>query len=211
MRSYTLDTTAAQQANQNSYIDQTGKYVGIFTIAKALTSRSGTEGIEFSFRAQDGRQANYLTLWTFNTKGEALYGFKVLNALMTVMGVKELTPKSGSITKQDGSKEDVIAYPDLHNKPVGLVLQKEFYFKDNGEEGYKFNIFAPFQASTELMAKEVLEGKVQPQALASIISNLKDKPAPAQQQRQAPAGNVYQDARNGSQPDDPFGANFGNY
>lgn len=213
MRSYTLDTTAAQQANQNSYIDQTGKYVGVFTVAKAVTSRSGTEGIEFSFRAQDGRQANYLTLWTFNAKGEALYGFKVLNALMTVMGIKELTPKSGNVAKPDGTKEQAIGYPDLHNKPVGLVLQKEFYFKDNGEEGYKFNIFAPFQASTELMAKEVLEGKVQPQALAHIISNLKDKPAPApaQQQRQVPAGNAYQAARNGQQSDDPYGPDFGNY
>lgn len=212
MRSYTLDTTAAQQANQNSYIDQTGKYIGAFIVAKAVTSRSGTEGIEFSFKAQDGRQANYLTLWTFNSQGEALYGFKVLNALMTVMGVKELHPKKGSAAKPDGTREEAIAYPDLHNKPVGIVLQKEFYFKDNGEEGYKFNIFAPFQAGTELMAKELLDNKTQPQALASIISSLKDKPAPAQQSRGGQTGNAYQaPAQNGSQPADPFGSDFGNF
>lgn len=211
MRSYTLDTTAAQQANQNSYIDQTGKYIGAFIVAKAVTSRSGTEGIEFSFKAQDGRQANYLTLWTFNSQGEALYGFKVLNALMTVMGVKELHPKKGSAAKPDGTREEAIAYPDLHNKPVGIVLQKEFYIKDNGDEGYKFNIFAPFQAGTELMAKEILENKTQPQALASIISSLKDKPAPAQQSRGGQTNNAYQPPQNGSQPADPFGSDFGNF
>lgn len=211
MRSYTLDTTAAQQANQNSYIDQTGKYIGAFIVAKAVTSRSGTEGIEFSFKAQDGRQANYLTLWTFNSQGEALYGFKVLNALMTVMGVKELHPKKGSAAKPDGTREEAIAYPDLHNKPVGIVLQKEFYIKDNGDEGYKFNIFAPFQAGTELMAKEILENKTQPQALASIISSLKDKPAPAQQSRGGQTNNTYQTPLNGSQPADPFGSDFGNF
>lgn len=211
MRSYTLDTTAAQQANQNSYIDQTGKYIGAFIVAKAVTSRSGTEGIEFSFKAQDGRQANYLTLWTFNSQGEALYGFKILNALMTVMGVKELHPKKGSAAKPDGTREEAIAYPDLHNKPVGIVLQKEFYIKDNGDEGYKFNIFAPFQAGTELMAKEILDNKTQPQALASIISSLKDKPAPAQQSRAGQTNNSYQAARNGAQADDPFGSDFGNF
>lgn len=211
MRSYTLDTNAAQQANQNSYIDQTGKYVGAFTVAKAVTSRSGTEGIEFSFRSKDGRQANFLTLWTYNAKGEALYGFKVLNALMTVMDVKEIAPKNGSITKQDGTKEAITGYPDLHGKPVGLVLQKEFYIKDNGDEGYKFNIYAPFQAGTELMAKEILDNKTQPQALTSIISSLKDKPAPAQQSRGNQPNNAYQASRDGSQPADPFGSEFGNF
>ncbi|MFT2242702.1 hypothetical protein ACMV56_27540, partial [Klebsiella pneumoniae] len=87
----------------------------------------------------------------------------------------------------------------------------EFYFKDNGDEGYKFNIFAPFQASTELMAKEILENKTQPQALASIISSLKDKPAPAQQPRGGQTNNAYQPPQNGSQPADPFGSDFGNF
>ena len=81
-RSYTADPAAARQANANNYIDQSGKYIGEFSLAEAVASKKGTEGIEFSFKSREGQQANYLTLWTYNERGEALYGYKVLCAIM---------------------------------------------------------------------------------------------------------------------------------
>lgn len=211
MRSYTVDPTAARQANENSYIDQSGKYVGTFALAEAVKSEKGTEGIEFTFRTNNGQQANFLTLWTFNGQGEALYGFKLLSAILTVMGVKEISPKNGNIKKPDGQTQQTIAYPDLHSKPIGLVLQKEFYIKRNGDEGYKFNILAPFQASTELMAKELLDGKTEPRALSGIVSSLKDKLAPTSQRAQGNTGAQAYPATNNHQVDDPFGDDFGTF
>lgn len=205
-RSYTTDHEAARQANANNYIDQSGKYIGEFTLAEAVTSRQGTEGIEFSFKNQDGRQANYLTLWTYNSNGDALYGYKVLNAILTVMGIKGIEPKKGTVKDANGNPRQVIAFPELHGKPVGLVLQKVLYTKNDGRDGYKFNIFAPFQASTELMAKEVIDGVTQPKALAGVIAGLKDK-----DERTAPgqsSGNGY-GGQSSSEPDDPFGDDFG--
>src|SRR5690606_12995451 len=152
MRSYTADPAAARQANQNNYVDQSGKYIGEFTLAEAVTSRQGTDGIEFSFKTREGQQANYLTLWTHNAKGEALYGYKVLSAIMTVTGVQALKPKQSNIKMPDGSARQVTAFPALHSKPIGLVLQKVLYTKNDGKDGYKFNIFAPFAAQTELTA-----------------------------------------------------------
>lgn len=205
MRSYTADPTAARQANQNNYVDQSGKYIGEFTLAEAVTSRQGTDGIEFSFRTREGQQANYLTLWTHNAKGEALYGYKVLSAIMTVTGVQALEPKQGNIKGPDGVPRQVTAFPALHGKPVGLVLQKVLYTKNDGKDGYKFNIFAPFAAQTELTAKEMLDGNTQPAALGGIIATLKDK-----DERTAGHAGGAQPSSNGG-PDDPFGSDLGNY
>lgn len=202
-RSYTADANAARQANTNNFIDQSGKYKGVFTLAEAVTSKKGTEGIEFSFKSEDGQQANYLTLWTYNENNEPLYGFKVLSAIMTVMGIKELTPKQGNIPDKDGNSRQVTAFPILHNKPVGLVLQKVLYTKNNGDDGYKFNIFAPFQSQTELTAKELLDGKTQPHALSGIVANLKDK----DERTTKPINGGYAGSQN-SMPDDPFGDDF---
>lgn len=202
-RSYTVDTDAARQANANNYIDQSGKYKGEFTLAESVTSKKGTDGIEFSFKNDDGQQANYLTLWTHNESGEPLYGFKVLSAIMTVMGIKELAPKQGNIKDKDGNPKQVIAFPQLHGKPIGLVLQKVLYTKNDGKDGYKFNIFAPFQSNTELTAKEVLDGSSQPKALAGIVATLKDK----DERTAGHAGGQSQSGMN-SMPDDPFGDDF---
>lgn len=202
-RSYTADANAARQANANNFIDQSGKYKGVFTLAEAVKSKKGTEGIEFSFKSEDEQQANYLTLWTYNEKNEPLYGFKVLSAIMTVMGIKELTPKQGNIPDKDGNPRQVIAFPSLHNKPIGLVLQKVLYTKNTGDDGYKFNIFAPFQSATELTAKELLDGKTQPKALAGIVSTLKDK-----DERTARQASVGHGGSSNSMPDDPFGDDF---
>lgn len=202
MRSYTADPTAARQANANNYIDQSGKYIGVFTLAEAVTSKKGTEGIEFSFKSDEGQQANYLTLWTYNERGEALYGFKVLSAIMTVMGVSELQPKQAIIKDANGQSRQVIGFPALHNKPVGLVLQKVLYTKNDGKDGYKFNIFAPFNAATELTAKEMLDGVTQPKALGGMIASLKDK-----DERTGGYSNQPSSAGR-SEPDDPFGDDF---
>lgn len=202
-RSYTADPSAARQANANNYIDQSGKYIGEFSLAEAVTSKNGTEGIEFSFKSQDGQQANYLTLWTYNSNGEALYGYKVLSAIMTVMGVKELEPKRATIKDANGTPRQVVGFPALHGKSIGLVLQKVLYTKNDGKDGYKFNIFAPFQASTELMAKEVLDGVTQPKALAGIIATLKDK----DERTATGSGGSYSSGAS-NQADDPFGDDF---
>ncbi|NYT76615.1 hypothetical protein H0A71_06395 [Alcaligenaceae bacterium] len=205
-RSYTADPAAARQANANNYIDQSGKYIGDFTLAEAVTSKKGTEGIEFSFKSEDGQQANYLTLWTYNERGEALYGYKMLSAIMTVMGVKDLQPKQATIKDKDGNPRQVVGFPALHNKPVGLVLQKVLYTKNDGKDGYKFNIFAPFQASTELTAKELLDGNTQPKALGGMISTLKDK-----DERTGGGHSSQASSANGSEPDDPFGDDLSSF
>lgn len=215
MRSYSLDPNAAREANQNNYISETGKYVGRIIMAEAIKSRNSTEGIELSFRSNAGQTANFLTLYTYNSNSEALYGLKVLNALMVCAGVQSLTPQQQQITDAKGVSRPASVFVELINKPIGLVLQKEFYEKNDGSgESYRFSIIAPFHPQTEMMAKEILDGATAPRSLPNILSTLADKPAPkkTQQQTQQYVANGYANASNGGNfPDDPFddlGAGF---
>lgn len=176
MRNYEFNEESARQAGASNFINTTGKYKGQFTLAKQVISQQGTEGIEFSFEADDGRTANYLQLWTFDKNGKPLYGKKVLDALMCCARLKSLTAKESTIQSRNGS-EQAITFPGLQGKKIGLLLQREEYQKSGGGIGYKFNIYAPFHAETELMAVELLDGKTAPEMLPKVLEGLADKPA----------------------------------
>lgn len=182
MRTYNLDTKAAAAAdNTISRIDTSGKYIGTLTRAEAVVSRQNTDGVEFSFRADDGQQADFLTLWTYNAKGDALPSLKTLNAIMTVCRAKTITPAQGQVEKWDAeshSRQKMAAtiFPELTDKRVGLLLQREEYIKSDGSTGAKVNIFGVFDPDTELTASEILAKKTQPEVLARMVAALKDKP-----------------------------------
>lgn len=184
MRNYEFNEESARQAGASNFIDSTGKYKGVFTLAKQIISSKGTEGVEFNFESEDGRAANYLQLWTFDVNGKPLYGKKVMDALLCCVRLKTLVAKEETIQGKDGA-EKAIVFPGLHGRKIGLLLQREEYRKKNGDVGYKFNIHAPFHADTELMAVELLDGKTAPEALAKAVEGLRDKPlsasAPARQ------------------------------
>lgn len=179
MRSYALNADTAKAAEQfSSYLDTTGKYLGTIVCAEAITSSKGTDGVELSFKSRDGQEANYIQLWTYNTRGEQLQGLKVLNALMAALKLRSIAPVEGPIEKMvDGKKTTVRAtlLPDLMSKPVGMVLQREEYTKDNGQTGYRMLLIAPFCAETERTASEILSQAREAKALPKIIEWLADK------------------------------------
>lgn len=182
-RSYALNTDSARGAGQSgSFISETGKYKGVFTRAEAVTSKKMTEGVEFTFRADDKREAEYLTIWTYNAEGKELYGLKMLNAIMTCIGAREIKPVDGVVDKWDGDKKSptkATIFPALMGKPIGLLLQRAEYEKSDGSVGNKMEIFAPFKADTEQVASEVLDRITTPVLLPKMVSSLHDKPLQA--------------------------------
>jgi hypothetical protein len=191
MRSYNLNPEQAKQAdNVGLRIADSGKYIGVFTRAEAITSKNDTEGIEFAFKATSNQEADFLTLWTHNKEGKEIYGLKQLNALMTCMKVRTLAPAQGQVEKWiDGAKAKVSAtiYPELMGKKIGLLLQREEYQKNDGTIGSKFSIYACFDADTELVASEILDKVVSPVKLPKILATLKDRPMQARPAGGAPA------------------------
>lgn len=182
MRTYALDVKSASKAGVSDYISETGKYKGIFTRAEIVTSKQGTEGVEFSFQSAEGLRADYLQLWTYNRDGKELPSLKCLNAIMACLRQRELSP--GTITVDGASKD---GFPSMHGKPIGVLLQREEYIKQDGSVGYKFNLIAPFDVQTELTAGEILAKKTEPEQLGRMVAMLKDRPM------QKPRGDSTQD------------------
>jgi len=195
---YKLNTELASKAdNIGAYINETGKYVGTFIRAEKLVSQNkGTDGIGFTFRSDDGRECRF-DIWTQKPTGEALMGMNHLNAIMACMQLRGIEVKNAQVKKWDNDAQQETmqvaeCFPDLMNKPIGLLLRSEEYEKmqdrmPTGEYGWRMGFFAVFQASTELMASEILARKTKPEQLAKVIMILADKPLKKKLQ---PARNV---------------------
>ena len=190
---YELNPNGARAATISSRIVEKGAYAGRFTIAQAITARSGSQGIEFSFKADSGATADYLTLWTHNADGKELYGRKVLDAILTCLKVRKIAAVSRPIQRRTsgGGTETVKAdvFPDLMGKPVGLFLVSEEYEKTDGSLGSKMVIVLPFDPATRKTASEILDQR-EAQAFDGILASLRDRPARKRERSAAPMEGV---------------------
>lgn len=182
---YNLNPELAKKADVvGAYISESGKYIGTFIRAEKLVSQSkGTDGIGFSFKDDAGRECRF-DVWTQKQNGEALSGLNQINAMMACLQVRSLKESPQTVKKWNDGKEEIMTAPcfvDLMNKPIGILLRSEEYakMKDGhltGENGWRMGLFSIFQASTELMASEILTRKTQPEQLAKVLAQLADKP-----------------------------------
>lgn len=176
---YTLNPGAAKAAGVASRITENGKYVGKITRAEAKISRSESEGIELSFETDEGLKADYVSIWTHNKDGKELSGFKVLNALMTVLQLREIESTNGKVTEADGKTRDAILFPALHQR-VGMLMQREEYEKQKGGGvGYEMRLVLPFNAESGKTAKEILDrlpAAEQADKAAALLQTRKAKP-----------------------------------
>lgn len=178
-----LNSADARKAdNIASVIRETGKYVGTITRAEKLVSRNGTKGVGFSFKADDGSTANYLDVYTEKSDGEKLRGHNIVNAILCCTRTK--VAEDGEIVCEKWDNETrrtfsatVPGYPALMGKRIGLVLQKELQTHSiTGKDVERLNIFVAFEASTGLVATEILDGKTEPKRLDAILKMLEMHP-----------------------------------
>ena len=186
MSDYTLNTEAAKQAdNLFSKIEEKGAYMGILTRAEKVTSKKGTKGVDFSFKADSGATADYLTIWTHKETGEQLQGFNILMAMMTCIKVRELNATDGEVEKYDSTtqKREKVVVPlfnELMGKPLGLLLHMEQYEKmkdgfKTGETAWKPTIAAPY-AADGFTASEILSKAKEATTLDKMTQALRDRP-----------------------------------
>jgi hypothetical protein len=177
---YNLDPNAARQADSPSaYITELGKYIGAITQAEDITAKTGTKGINLYFTSDAGQKTK-VSIYTQRADGTLLSGFYLLQALMTCVQLRSLSPKQGTVTAYDyDQKKDVTKqasiFPELC-KPIGFLLGTEDYLKQNGSVGSRMVLRGVFQASTELTASEILDRKTVPEALPKMVAALKHNP-----------------------------------
>lgn len=184
---------AARKAEQRtSFIDEKGKYVGKFTRAEDITAASGTRGIAFTFESDDGQKANF-SIYTIKSDGEKLGDYGLLMAIMTCVGVRDIKPAqvASMVWDKDAGanvNKTLSQFPEIMNKPIGILLAMEEYEKRDGGTGWSARLNAAFQASTELTASEILDRKTTPQKLPQLVAALKDRPLKKTGRSNAPSG-----------------------
>ena len=139
---------SAMSARDSFGITESGAYVGKLS-AKYVQGSNGSQsaGIEFSLETEQGK-LNYLTAWYQKKDGTCnTSGYNLVNAMMGLLKIRELT------SKQVG--EDWVC-PEFDGKQIGLVVQKELFTKNSGQEGYKFEIVMPFSAQSRKTLKEAM-------------------------------------------------------
>jgi hypothetical protein len=201
---YKLDPTEARKAdNAGGMITEIGKYVGVFTQAVDITAKTGTKGVSFTFKSNDGQKAN-LSLYTVKSDGSKIMGYQALMAIIACLQLRGIVTAEGQETFWDKvekkeKQRPATLFPDLANKPIGLLLETEEYAKDDGGVGVKMVLKGVFQAGTELTASEILDKKIKPEQLPRLVQALRHHPLKGTQvARTASASNA----------DDPFGDDF---
>lgn len=183
-RAFNLDTAAAREANAGGKrITTTGKYVGTILAAFYEQNDKGTESVSFMFEADNKQEAGPLTIYTHNGTGEALGGYKLVNAIMTCCQLKSITTKQLPVKFYDYDAKATVektkeVYVEFSGKRVGFVLQEEEYQKTRGDGGIgtRIVIAAPFSAESELMAAEILDRKTTPEALGRYMDYIAKSP-----------------------------------
>jgi hypothetical protein len=178
---YGLNPDAARKGDERSgRILEIGAFEGVFKRAEHVVSqKKGTTGIEFDFETPE-RQTATFSLWTLNKEGKELFGYGMVQALMTCLRVRQLVPVQAMVKKYDRNSNGQIdvqaeVFRDLMGKNVGVLFETEDYLKNDGTLGLKVNCAGFYDAATRLTASEILDKKVQPLKLAQNIKTLKHK------------------------------------
>ena len=179
-KAFGFNPESAKQADSSSRIEEAGKYVGTIRSMEFITARSGTSGFEIDFVADGGESTN-LTIYTEKTDGTVLSGTAKINALLACCGVQRLTPTTQQLEKYDHDvkaqvmRPCVIA-PEMTGIRIGFLLQRENYTNTSGNARHVMNLYSVFNATSELMAKEILDRKTSPESLPKVLMSLMANP-----------------------------------
>ena len=172
---FEFDEKSAKAAdNVADRMSSSGLYVGTFTRVNAVQSEKGTHGLNFDFQLLAGGGRQSATLWTEKEDGTRIFGANLVQSVMTLLKVKKLKGVPGKVEQwEEGKKveKDGTVFPDLMNKPIGVLWQRELLDGDK----FRYNIYGFCDANSKLMASEVLEGTTKPEKLEKALKGLKDK------------------------------------
>lgn len=149
--SYNEEQAAAADSGGGEYILESCVTRGFIEQAKWTEAQTGAKALELSFESEKGQKANYLALYYQKKDGsQNEVGHQQIQSLMGVTGVQSLSQAQG--------KDGLIA-PELTRKPVQVALERENYVKQNGDEGFRFQIKCFMSAKSGLTIAEHKAGK----------------------------------------------------
>lgn len=178
---YEYDEAAASHADDiANRINDNGYFVGVFKRAEAIEAETGATGIKFEFEAPGGGNTTF-SLYGHRKDGSVIFGWNLIQAAMCILGLKGLKSKVGKVQHYDKETKKQVevegeVFSEFLNKPIGIVMQKELYTRDDtGADATRVNLYSFFHPETKFTASEIRERAKEPLKFAKIVKGLKTK------------------------------------
>ncbi|MDB4261432.1 hypothetical protein N9878_01055 [bacterium] len=162
---FTYNQEQASTVGAGQYVTKSGGFD--VKVVRAVTTRSQTQGsqaqfLEMDFETREGQKCNYVSICFVKGDGTQLdFGNKLIQAIMGCAGVQHLT-----IDQQGNATE-------LLGKSFKAILQRIDFTKNNGQDGYKFELKLPALMTGQTIQEQVSNKEAQ--AFAIYAGSVEDK------------------------------------
>jgi len=150
-----------------------GVYDAVIDTASITKAGTGTTGIDWNLNI-DGNRLMVYGMWLQKSNGDKLFSYNILQGLMGLLGIDELTTYEKTIDVKNGQKV-VDAIKELDGKRVKVALQRVLDWWD-GKESIKYEIKAFMDPETGQTYTEKVAGR--PAKQIEYYKKLKDKETP---------------------------------
>lgn len=169
---FTFDADSAKAAGPSG-ASEGGAYAGtiktaVFTSARDTDSQS--QSMEFTLDADVG-SINYLRVSYIGRDGTPLRGGTAM--INAIMGLTKVTALHATEVRNEQGEIEYHC-KELEGKPIGFVLQKVLYTKNDGKDGYRFEIRQAFGTKTRKTYREAVDN-LPPEVVDKLVASLTDK------------------------------------
>lgn len=176
---FVFDEAAALQAggtgSAGKKVLDTSVYDVTINTASKTVAGTGTEGIDWNFTVDGAQYPNTIYgMWIQKANGDKIFNMDIVQGLMGILGIKQLTEYQKEIEVKDGTKT-VTAYKELDGVKAKMAVQKvlDVY---NGEVREKNEIKAFFNTNGQTYAEQVQSSE--PKQIKYYQEKLQDKETP---------------------------------
>lgn len=176
MQMFQYNQEMAESIGGGSYVTKSGGFDLKVVRAQFVGSPTTKAGaLEMDFETRDGLKCNYVSINHTSGAGQPnTYGQSLINAVMGVIGLQSLSQD------QNGN------CPELLGKAFKGILQRVDYTKNNGQDGYKFDLKLVADIQTGQTVKEA-NSNLQAESFQKYAEAIEDKD---ERQQQAPQTNT---------------------
>lgn len=157
---FEIDKTDEKMVS-NGIIDKGGIYIGKIINAYFKVSKNGAKAVHFDIMTAQGG-ANF-DIYVTKKDGDKAFGYGHIQSLMGILKLPQLQSAKQEVLVYDFTLKNnvniiVDGYPDLCDKTIAFILQKNYYIKQDGNESYHFNCLG-FLDTTFHRFSELNDGK----------------------------------------------------
>lgn len=194
---FNLDTNTAKAYDlRGGFINEAGKYTGHIESAvwHVKDGQSGqSQGLFLNFISDSKQKARFYINTSYHGGTVNERGVQTVNALLACLKMRSSGDPVQCPVKEydkDAQREAEVLRPcftQLHNKPIGIVVQM---VHEDGQQYPNASLFGLFNPTDEFTASETLNQATEPKQLGKLMAYIADRPLHDKRKSGAQPGNT---------------------